>query len=212
MADPRFIPALSFPWLTPLYDPLLRWAMREERFKRLLIQRANLQPNHAVLDLGCGTGTLTLWLQQAQPAATIMGLDIDPAILAIAQRKPAPGPIAWVCASATQVPYAAESFDQVVTSLMFHHLPPAYKAQALIEIYRILRPGGQLSILDFGQPRSAYGRTLAPLLFHLEEVADHLNGQFSALFSKVGLVNLSELSPITTIVGDLSLYTAQKPH
>jgi hypothetical protein len=41
---PRYIPALSFKWLTPLYDPLLKWVMREETYKRRLIQQANIQP------------------------------------------------------------------------------------------------------------------------------------------------------------------------
>ena len=89
MLDNRYIPALSFGWLTPLYDPLLRWAMQEERFKRHLIRQANLQPGHQVLDVGCGTGTLTLLIQQTEPAALVAGLDGDPDILAIATTQDA---------------------------------------------------------------------------------------------------------------------------
>ena len=48
----RYIPALSFRWLTPLYDPLLKWVMREETFKQRLIQHANIRPGMKVLDLG----------------------------------------------------------------------------------------------------------------------------------------------------------------
>ena len=50
----KYIPALRYDWLTPLYDPLLRWIMREEKFKRRLIAQADIQPGHRVLDLGWG--------------------------------------------------------------------------------------------------------------------------------------------------------------
>ena len=85
----RYIPALSFRWLTPLYDPLLKWVMREETFKRKLIQQANIQPKMKVLDLGCGTGTLTLMLKRAHPTAEVTGMDGDPQVLDIARENPA---------------------------------------------------------------------------------------------------------------------------
>ena len=54
----RYIPALSFHWLTPLYDPLLRWGMREADFKRRLISRAHVRPGQDVLDLLAHQGDL----------------------------------------------------------------------------------------------------------------------------------------------------------
>ncbi len=58
--DANYIPALRFRFLTPLYDPVLRWGMREDTFKNRLIKEARIAPNSLVLDLGCGTGTLTI--------------------------------------------------------------------------------------------------------------------------------------------------------
>ena len=83
-----YLPALRFHSLSPLYDPLLRWAMREHRFKRLLIENARLA-GARVLDLECGTGTLTLMAKRAHPDAEIVGLDIDPEMLARARVKAA---------------------------------------------------------------------------------------------------------------------------
>ncbi|MCA9999255.1 MAG: hypothetical protein KDE56_26000 [Anaerolineales bacterium] len=65
----RYIPALSFKWLTPLYDPLLKWGMDEENFKRKLIRQANIQPRMNILDLGCGTGLMTKYIRRLEQAA-----------------------------------------------------------------------------------------------------------------------------------------------
>ncbi|MEW6405163.1 MAG: methyltransferase domain-containing protein, partial [Chloroflexota bacterium] len=109
----RYIPALHFRWLTPLYDPLLKWVMREETFKRKLIQQANIQPNMKVLDLGCGTGTLTLMLKQAQPQAEVIGIDGDSQVLDIARAKSRGTNIQWDEGLATSPPYPDSSFDRV---------------------------------------------------------------------------------------------------
>src|SRR6059036_3560803 len=78
-----YIPALGFDWLTRFYDPVLRVTLREEKFKRLLVTQACVQPGQDVLDLGCGTATLTIMLKQSCPGAKIIGLDGDPKVLAI---------------------------------------------------------------------------------------------------------------------------------
>lgn len=57
-----FIPALRFHWLTSLYDPIIRRTMRESTFNKL-IKQTQIEPGQQVLDLGCGTGTLTLLLK-----------------------------------------------------------------------------------------------------------------------------------------------------
>ena len=85
----RSIPALNYRWLTFIYDPLLRSVMREAKFKSHLVQQAKLRSGMRVLDLGCGTGTLTIHAKQAAPGADVTGLDVDPQVLQIAQNKAA---------------------------------------------------------------------------------------------------------------------------
>src|ERR671924_629326 len=83
----RYVPALDYDWLTPAYDALIRLTMPERAFKQRLIQQAQIRAGHAVLDVGCGTGTLAIMAKRAHPDATVVGLDGDPKILAIAARK-----------------------------------------------------------------------------------------------------------------------------
>lgn len=70
-----------------------------------------------------------------------------------------------------ELPFPNDSYDRVVTSLVLHHLSTRSKQKALAEIYRVLRPGGQVQVVDFGPPHSPYARFVAPLIRNLEEVA-----------------------------------------
>lgn len=213
MSGNRYIPALSFRRLTPLYDPLLRWGMQEERFKRAFIHQAHIQPGQRVLDLGCGTGTLTLLIKQTQPQATVIGLDGDADILAIARHKAhkAGASVDWMQGMAYALPYDVDSYDRAVTSLVLHHLTTENKQRTLAELYRVLRPGGEVHVLDFGRPHSAYGRLLMRLLRHLEEVADNLDGRLPGMFMAAGFVDVEETARFVTVVGELVLNRMSKP-
>ncbi len=70
-----YVPALRFEWLTPVYDPVLRRMMPEAALKRLLIDQARIAGGQRVLDLGAGTGTLTVMIKQACPGADSSAYD-----------------------------------------------------------------------------------------------------------------------------------------
>src|SRR3989337_1666309 len=144
----RYIPALEYDWLTPLYDPLMRWLMPEASFKGRLVEQAQIEPGHRVLDLGCGTGTLTILIKQLHPEAQVVGLDGDPKVLAIARAKAAKAgvEIALVRGMAFVLPFPDRSFDRVLSSLVLHHLNHDNKVRTLNEVFRLLQPGGQLHI------------------------------------------------------------------
>jgi ubiquinone/menaquinone biosynthesis C-methylase UbiE len=91
----EYIPALSYRFLTPFYDFIQKYIVRDIRYKSLLIQQANIQAGHHVLDLGCGTGTLAIMAKQAQPEADVSGLDADPDMLRT--NFPTPTPRLIVC-------------------------------------------------------------------------------------------------------------------
>jgi ubiquinone/menaquinone biosynthesis C-methylase UbiE len=208
----KYIPALSFRWLTPLYDFFLKWGMREETFKRHLIHQAHLQPGMRVLDLGCGTGTLTILIKQTHPEAEVIGLDGDLAVLEIARSKAnqAGVNITLDYGMAFQLPYPDNSFDRVLSSLVIHHLTTNNKQRAMFEIYRILRPGGELHIVDIGKPHSIYARLISLIMRRLEEAADNIQGLLPEMMRNAGFQQVEEPAQYTTIIGGLSLFRAEK--
>ncbi|GAB4577430.1 MAG: bifunctional demethylmenaquinone methyltransferase/2-methoxy-6-polyprenyl-1,4-benzoquinol methylase UbiE [Anaerolineales bacterium] len=212
MAKDTYIPALRFDWLTPLYDPLLRWGMREETFKRDLIRHAQLMPGQQVLDLGCGTATLTILIKQTHPDVEVVGLDGDPKVLELGRAKVQRAGVNITLdeGMAFQLPYPDDSFDRVVSSLVFHHLTHENKQRTLGEVYRVLRPCGQLFVVDFGKPRGALGNWLAPALGRFEEAADNFLGLLPAMFREAGFEGVDERARYLTLFGPLALYYGSK--
>ena len=117
----EFIPALRFKALTRFYDPVVRLTTRERSVKHALIESAHAPQGATVVDLGCGTGTLTVWLKQQYPSARVIGLDADPAILEFARAKAdvAGVDIEFIESNASDLPFAAGTVDRIVSSLFF---------------------------------------------------------------------------------------------
>lgn len=206
-----YIPAMNKAWLTPLYDPFLRWVMHERGFKGRLVALAGPRPGQRILDIGCGTGTLTIMVKQAQPAAVVAGLDGDEAVLAIARKKAAReavGPIHWQLGTAYDLPYPDESFDLVLASMMLHHLTLEDKRATFREMRRVLRPGGMFWMVDFGQPHDALMRWVSGFTAHFEQTRDHFRGLLPALLQEVGFSNVAEVEARRSPAGPLSIVRA----
>lgn len=207
-----FIPAAGHDWLLPLYDPL-QWILGGDRLKRPLIEQAALQPGFRVLDIGCGTGSLTLLLKRLHPEVAVVGLDPDPKALAIAKRKAERAGLAIQFDQGFSDPlsYPTASFDRVFSSLMFHHLNPDEKRATLREVRRVLAPGGTLHLLDFGPPRSRLARAAAHVLHKAGHVHDNLEGRIPDFLGEGGLQHAEEVAHRGTFVGSLSYYRAVNP-
>jgi len=87
---------------------------------------ADVAAGEDVLDLGCGTGTLLQALITAQPRAHYVGVDPDPRVLGVARRRLGrhANTVRLVEGYGTELPFGDDRFDLVVSTLVFHHLPP----------------------------------------------------------------------------------------
>lgn len=213
---PKYLPALRFHWLTPYYDNIAGLTTRERRFKQALITQAQLEQGHRVLDLGSGTGTLAIWIKQHQPQAEVVGVDCDPAILALAMEKAKKANVLVLFDRAMSccLPYPAEHFDRVVSSLFFHHLPWAEKAQTAKELFRVLKPGAELHVADWGRASNILMRGL--FLFEqiydgFDKTKDNVSGKLVTLFEQSGFIEVTQEQTFDTIFGTLALYRATKP-
>lgn len=211
-----YVPALAYHWLTPFYDLVVGATTRERRFKQSLIRQARLAPGQLVLDLASGTGTLAIWIKQREPLLDITGVDIDPAILARAARKAkfANAAVNFTRARSYELPYPTAHFDRVVSSLFFHHLTWQDKSRTARELFRVLKPGGELHVADWGRPANRVMRGLFLMIQWLdgfETTRDNAAGRLICLFEDAGFVNVAEHQTFSTIFGTLALYRAVKP-
>jgi ubiquinone/menaquinone biosynthesis C-methylase UbiE len=169
-----------------------------------------------VLDLGCGTGTLTIAIARAEPGAALVGLDADPKILARARRKAAEAgaEIDFVEGLAQDPLLPHGAFDAVVASLLFHHLRPADKEIALAKARELLRPGGRLHIADWGRPQDPLMQVLATSVRLLDGTAstrDSLAGALPSLVAAAGFGDVVETGVWRAAVGTLGLLRATAP-
>ena len=212
----NYIPALRYTWLTGFYDTVMDKLMRETTFKRALVGQAQVKKGHRILDLGCGTATLTLLIKQAHPEAQVTGLDGDSKALEIARGKIARSRLAITLdeGMAFNLPYPDNSFDRVFSGLLFHHLTREDKERSLKEVYRVLRPGGELHVADWGKASNALMRLaffLVQLLDGFKTTSDNVNGLLPNFFSKAGLQDVQQTAQYQTMFGTMALYKAKKP-
>lgn len=146
-----YIPAFGTDRLLPYYDAVTR-LMGARRVHRRLVELARTPAGAQVLDIGCGTGNLTILARRAQPDAEFTGSDPDPLALARATQKAEGLGIRFERGYAQRLPYPDESFDLVFSALMLHHLDGDTRAGAIREVRRVLRPGGLLYLADIHGP------------------------------------------------------------
>lgn len=130
----------------------------ERALRHLTADLAQLQRGEAVLDVGCGTGTLAMIAKERVGSeGHVSGIDPSASLLATALRKAARSGLSldFQLGAIEQLPFPDQSFDVVLSSMMMHQLPDDLKRQGLAEIARVLKPGGRLLVLDFR--RSVHG-------------------------------------------------------
>ncbi len=215
MKNEKYIPALSYDLLTPFYDPVMRLTTREDAFKKALVEQSRVSAASRVLDLACGTGTLTILLKNTAPNAEVVGIDGDQKILKIAETKAKEAGILirFEKGMSFDLPFANESFDRVVSSLFFHHLTRENKLKTLREVRRVLKRSGEFHIADWGLPANLpmkFSSRFIQMLDGFETTADNFDGLLPKLLADTGFENIEETNSFNTLFGTIRLHKAYK--
>lgn len=215
MEQAKYIPALRFKWLTPLYDFLINITMPEQKIKQALIEIANIPAGIKVLDFGCGTATLTIMVKEMHPEAKVTRIDVDREILdwAIEKVKEKKLDIFLLDYDGKQLPFQHNAFDRTASCLVFHHLDTETKQKALAEIFRVLNKAGQLHIADFGRSKSWVQRALFNLIRGLDGFKStdaNAKGLLPELISDAGFENVVIKKRFKTMFGEVQIISAEK--
>lgn len=215
MAKTNFIPALRFKWLTPLYDFFISRTMPENKIKQSLIDISYLTDHTSVLDFGCGTGTLTIRAKEQSPAINITGIDIDKSILNKAAEKINQKglDIKLTGYDGERLPFENNSFDRIISCLVFHHLETPAKQKILAELFRVSKSKGQLFIADFGRSDSWHQRFLFNLIRGLDgfkPTSANIKGLMPSLISGAGFIEPVIKKKFKTIFGEIQIFKAIK--
>ena len=192
----NYIPPAHYDFLTTFYDIGCVLLGFGKNFRCRIIQHLGLWGTEHLLDAGCGTGTLLVMLKKYYPEVIAEGLDPDKKALQIASQKSHRNNanILLHCSTMDNMPIESNSYDVIVSSLVFHHLQKDNRFASLKECLRVLRPGGRMLLVDFGPPRPyIVDRILSGLFSLFEPIEDGRKGRIPELILKAGFSKVNEV-------------------
>jgi ubiquinone/menaquinone biosynthesis C-methylase UbiE len=204
-----YLPAAGRDSLLPLYD-LMAKLMGADQARRGLLDQAQIQSGHRVLEIGCGTGSLIIQLKSLYPETEVIGLDPDPKALARARRKAVRAAVSIQLDQGfgDELPYPDASFDRVLSSLMFHHVPADEKGKTVGEVRRVLKPGGEFHMLDFeGQDNGAHS-ILSRLVHSSERLKDNSENRVLSFMTEAGFADPKKVGRRAMFFGNMAYYRA----
>jgi demethylmenaquinone methyltransferase/2-methoxy-6-polyprenyl-1,4-benzoquinol methylase len=152
-----------FATIAPKYDRVTSWLSygQDRTWKRRLVELAEIEPHHEILDLACGTGDITFMAAENLTTGRIIGVDITSGMLEIANRKKEQTSrkiVFFQLGDIMSLDFPDGQFDRITVGYGLRNVPDL--PQLLREVFRLLKPGGRFLSLDFGKPKNRIYRAL----------------------------------------------------
>ncbi|HEX2996542.1 MAG TPA: class I SAM-dependent methyltransferase [Anaerolineales bacterium] len=178
-----------------IYDGIvsLLFSGQEKKIRQNVLDLAEIRPGESILEVGCGTGTITLGAKaRAGTNSQVVGIDVAPDMLVTARQKAEKAglDVAFQPGRIEEIPFPDAQFDLVLGSLMLHHIHgDIAKQQGMKEIYRVLKPGGRLFMVDATRPENPHLRGLTSLILGPEMLAHEVK-EFIPLLERAGFASI----------------------
>jgi ubiquinone/menaquinone biosynthesis C-methylase UbiE len=183
-------------WFAYIYDPFAQAFCfifnggfgGERRFREKIVAWIDPRPGDKILDLCSGTGTLSILLaERLAGTGEVVGIELSPVQMKIARRKRMPEGLTFIEGDARDVPYPVCYFDKVVICTALHELPGDVRQRVLLEVYRVIRPGGILVVSEQNTPHKKWKAVFLDCLERLNpEYATYKDLQKCGLENEIG--------------------------
>ncbi|WP_309730877.1 class I SAM-dependent methyltransferase [Chamaesiphon sp. OTE_75_metabat_556] len=147
-----------------------------------LVRQACSTPPQTILDIGCSVGMSTFAMQEVYPEAHLTGLDLSPYFLSIANyraQQQQSAQINWIHAAGEATGLPAHSYDLVSLFLICHEVPHTATREIFREAKRLLKPGGQIAIMDMNPKSEIYAQMAPYILALLKSTEPYLDRYFT---------------------------------
>ena len=179
------------------YEQLMgRWS---RQLAPLFLDFSGIRDGESVLDVGCGTGSLTCALTEQIPHAKLVGIDVSQAAIDYCRDRYAGRRVAFDCGDAMRLPYRDQAFDHSLSLLVFQFIPDPTKAAT--EMHRVTRPRGVVAACTWDSRALEMAATFWEEACRLDPAAESLGerpqkcrspGELEALWHGAGLANVEE--------------------
>lgn len=195
---------------------LIRWASlydgvvniltlgHARRLRILTVDQALLKPGEKVLDVGCGTGGVTIPAKlRVGKTGEAAGIDPAPEMIAVARHKASRArlEIDFRLGVIESLPYPDATFDAVTSSMMMHHLPEHLQVKGLAEIRRVLKPDGRLLIADMMRPSTSFRKRFTSLILRHGHAIQFGIEDLPELIQNAGFEEIKQLDDHFLVIG-----------